>query len=183
MTIHPDLNWVCLTPEEGHYTFGYYDRCAWDADSRRHLALNIPHQDYIPEPGETAMVGYVQRDKPGFVPLVKTWAWNHQQGAMTLWLPQRPGCFIFNDFDGEADTWRPVSRIYDVNAGKVVGQYDRQIYTLSRDGRWGVSLDFGRIPRRGYSYALAPLPKKKISLTIPRRKDSGLSTWSRDNPP
>ena len=35
------------------------------------------------------------------------------------------------------------------------------IYTISRDGRWGVSLNFGRIPRRGYSYALAPLPEER----------------------
>lgn len=90
--------WTCLTPGEGHFLFGYYDRCPWDRGNRLHLALQVPQQHRLPEPGETADVGLVDRGTPGFLRLATTQAWCHQQGAMTLWLPRRPGCFVYNDF-------------------------------------------------------------------------------------
>ncbi|MGI5868721.1 MAG: TolB family protein [Kiritimatiellia bacterium] len=149
------FDWQCLTPGEGHFMFGYYDRCAWDATGQHHLALQIPQQSRLPEPGETAEVGIVERGRPGFQRLATTQAWCHQQGAMTLWLPQRPGCFIYNDFIEEANgRWKPVARIYDLARG-LVGQYDRPVYAMSPDGRLAAALDFSRIPRRGYSYARA----------------------------
>ena len=47
-------DWVNLTPEPGNFLFGYYDRCPWDAAGRRHLALRIPQQERLPDPGATA---------------------------------------------------------------------------------------------------------------------------------
>ena len=44
MLIHPTLNWVCLSPEPGNYTFGYYDRCPWDSSNAFHLAIRFPQQ-------------------------------------------------------------------------------------------------------------------------------------------
>ncbi|MBN1247218.1 MAG: hypothetical protein JXC32_06140, partial [Anaerolineae bacterium] len=92
-----------------------------------------------------------------FHKVAETLAWCHQQGAMSLWLKHRPRTFIYNDFVETADGWRPIARIYDLDHG-AAGDYEVPIYALSPDGRWGVSLNFGRIPRRGYAYALAPLP-------------------------
>lgn len=153
-----DVDWVNLTPEDGHYTFGYYDRCPWDAAGRRHLALRIPQQTRLPAPGETAEVGYVDRTERHFHRVAETRTWCHQQGAMTLWLQHRPNTFIYNDAVREGDGWRPIARIHSLDEG-AVGHYDVPIYALSRDGRWGVTLNFHRIPRRGYTYALTPLPR------------------------
>lgn len=157
MQISSQFNWVNLTPEPGHFTFGYYDRCPWDPTNRFHLALRIPQQERLPEPGESADVGYVDRETRTFHKTSETLAWCHQQGAMTLWLPHRPGAFIYNDFVREGPGWRPVARIHSPDEGDL-GRYEVPIYALSRDGRWGVTLNFSRIPRRGYSYALAALP-------------------------
>ena len=154
---HPDYHWLNLTPESGHYTFGYYDRCPWDAETRLHLALRIPQQERLPEPGEPADVGVVDRETRRFHKVAETLAWCHQQGAMTLWLKHRPRTFIYNDFVQDGDGWKPIARIHSLDDG-AAGHYDTPIYTLSHDGRWGAALNFGRIPRRGYSYALAPLP-------------------------
>jgi hypothetical protein len=154
MTISERFEWSCLTPGDGHFCFGYYDRQAWDSTVRHHLALRIPQQQRLPEPGETAEVGVVERGTPGFRRLATTQAWCHQQGSMTLWLPHRPGCFVYNDFVEKGGRWRPVARIHDLSRG-LVGQYDRPVYAMSPDGRLGATLDFGRNPRRGYSYARA----------------------------
>jgi len=154
------LDWIDLTPGEGHYLFGYYDRCPFDAGGTRHLALRVPQQERLPQPGERAEVGYIDIPARRFVRLAETEAWNHQQGAMTLWLPERSGCFVFNDFVEQAGEWKPIARVWDAARGRAgeVERYDVPIYTLSRDGRLAASLNFGRIPRRGYSYARAPLP-------------------------
>ena len=161
MRPHEQFDWINLTPEDGHFLFGYYDRCPWDAVSQRHLALRVGQQEHLAAPGETADVGFVDRDERRFVRLADTRAWNHQQGAMTLWLTHQPNAFVFNDFELDSDTWRPIARVMDT-LGKDVGRYDTHIYAMSEDGRWGATLNFGRIPRRGYSYALAPKPDQKL---------------------
>lgn len=153
--IHEKLEWLCLTPDPGHYLFGYYDRCPWNADNTKHLALKVGQCEKLPERGETAEVGYVTPDGKGFVKLTETRAWCHQQGCMSLWLKHRSNCFVYNDYDTESD--RLVARIFELGKG-VVGQYDLPIYAISPDGHWAASLNFARIPRRGYSYADAVLP-------------------------
>ncbi len=155
MKISEEYNWQCLTPGTEHCYFGYYDRCAWNADNSKHLALRVGQCERLPVPGETAEIGYVARDGKGFVKLTETRAWCHQQGSMTLWLKHRPNCFIYNDFDPESG--KLFAKIYELDKG-VVGQYDMPVYAMSPDGRWGVSLNFSRIPRRGYSYADVPVP-------------------------
>ena len=157
MDISRNYNWINLTPEEGHYTFGYYDRCAWNSDNKLHLALRIPQQEWLPLPGEPAAVGYVDLSTRHFHKTGETLAWCHQQGAMTLWLKHRPCTFVYNDFVREGMLWRPIARIFSLEDGDM-GQYEVPLYAMSSDGRWGATLNFNRIPRRGYSYALAELP-------------------------
>lgn len=162
--------WVNLTPESGHFLFGYYDRCPWDAAGRRHLALRIPQQERLPVPGETADVGYIDRDERRFVKLTDTRAWCHQQGAMTQWLAHLPDAFVFNDFRERGGKWQPVARVLN-SSGKELGDYEMPVYVLSRDGRLGASLNFGRIPRRGYSYAIATCPYEQ---RLPELDNDGL---------
>ena len=139
-----------ITPAGRHAAFGYYDRCPWSSDLRYHLALAMPHQDQLPGPDEHAtvcVVNHQQGDR--FTEIAQTHAWNHQQGAMTMWLPREPGHLIFNDRERD----RIFSRVVDLN-GREVRRLPRPIYNLSPDGRWACSLDFARIQRRGYSYAV-----------------------------
>jgi len=158
--VHRRHEWVNLTPEDGHFLFGYYDRCPWDPGNRRHLALRIPQQDHLPLPGETADVGLVHREERRFEKLAETRAWCHQLGAMTLWLKHVPGAFVFNDFEPSPHGFSPIARVFDPVRGEIE-RYETHLYALSPDGRWGAAIDFGRIPRRGYSYALSRLPADK----------------------
>ena len=111
MAISDKFNWVQLSPqEEGfEYYFGYYDRCAWDMQDELHLALRVKRMLRIPERGETADIGTLDR-KGNFTRLVTTRAWCHQQGSMQLFLPKAPGSFVYNDFDVEQN--KMVARIY-----------------------------------------------------------------------
>lgn len=146
--------WVNLTPESGNYLFGYYDRCPWNRDQSLHLALKVPFQDRLPRPGETAEVGFIIREERRFVKVAETRAWCHQQGAMTLWLKDSPDNFVFNDYD--LSDRKIHTRIFNVD-GRETGRYEQPVYVISGDCRWGASLNFARIPRRGYSYADVPV--------------------------
>jgi hypothetical protein len=156
---------VCLTPEPGHYLFGYYDRQPWDATGRYHLALRIPQQDRLPLPGEAAEVGVVDlADGCRFRCLGTTRAWNHQQGAMTQWLPHEPGAFVVNDAEQRDGRWHLFARVLHVD-GRELRRLPLPTYILAPDGYTAATLDFGRIFHRpGYSYAVAdardahPLP-------------------------
>ena len=145
--------WRRLTPADGYdYFFGYYDRNPWDRAIRRHLVLRAPHLTRLPLPSETAEIGFTTPEG-GFTPLAVTRTWCHQQGCMSLFLPWNDDSFVYNDYDDDNGM---VSRLFTIGRG-VVRTYDLPIYAISPDGKKAVCLDFGRIPRRGYSYALAPL--------------------------
>ena len=144
--------WRRLSPDVAHFLFGYYDRNPWDPSVRRHLALRVPQCSRLPKVGETAEVGYLERRTGQFVACAETRAFCHQQGSMQQWLDGNR--FIYNDFESSAG--RLVSRVFELGAG-IVRTYDRPIYTVSPNRALAVSLNFSRIPRRGYSYADAPL--------------------------
>jgi len=150
MTHPASDHWRKLSPSDGHYGFGYYDRNPWNHDDSLHLALKMPQSERLPKPGEPAVVGVIERETGHFQPLADTRAWNHQQGAMTQWLPDQSDRLIFNDVD--ARTGKLVTRCIDLR-GTVLRTDDRPVYILSPNGRWGASLNFARVPRRGYSYA------------------------------
>ena len=145
--------WERLTPDDGHYFFGYYDRNPWNHDQTLHLMLKVDQCERLPLPGETAEIGAVT-PRGEWRKFTETRAWCHQQGCMELFHPQRPDCIIFNHYD--VDTGKLQARIFQLGKGEV-GRYGRSIYALAPNGEYAVSLDIGRIPRRGYSYADVPL--------------------------
>ena len=146
-------NWQRITPDDGHYFFGYYDRNPWNADQSLHLVLKIDQCERLPLPGETAEIGAVTPNG-NWRKFTETRAWCHQQGCMELFHPQKPDCILFNDYD--VNTHRLEARIFQIGKGET-GRYSRSIYTLAPNGQLAASLDIGRIPRRGYSYADVPV--------------------------
>ena len=45
-----------ITPANQHWFFGYYDIPAFDATSSRHLCLNVPFMDRLPEVQDKATI-------------------------------------------------------------------------------------------------------------------------------
>ena len=154
MNTTDNSHWQKLSPSDGHYFFGYYDRIPWNHDNSLHLTLKAPQCERLPLPGETAEIGIIDWNTGKYNGLTETRAWCHQQGSMTLWLNHRPECFIYNDLDESTGQLR--AKIFSLQDG-ITGSYDRPVYAMSPDGRYGASLNFARIPRRGYSYADAAL--------------------------
>ena len=146
-------NWQRITPDDGHYFFGYYDRNPWNADQSLHLVLKIDQCERLPQPGEKAEIGAVTPNG-NWTKFTETRAWCHQQGSMQFFHPLRPDSILYNDYD--VNTRRLEARIFQIGKGET-GRYSRSIYTLAPNGQLAASLDIGRIPRRGYSYADVPV--------------------------
>ena len=86
-----------LTPQDGHYFFGYYDNPAWDGGDQRHLCHKVEFMDQLPQATDVAQLGALSLAGHKFEPFATTTAWNFQQGAMLQWHPKAPGeQVIFN---------------------------------------------------------------------------------------
>ena len=136
-----------ITPNDGaHYFFGYYDLRA--TQGNKHLAHRVPFMDRLPVAEDTAQLGYLEDGK--FVPFGETTAWNFQQGALLQYHPFLTDTVFYNCFhDGRCCT---VMHNYQTGEKRYT---DRPAATLSGDGKWGLSVNFGRIYafRAGYGYA------------------------------
>ncbi len=138
-----------VTPGEGHYFFGYYDKCPWDETGRYMLAMKADFMDRPPRHDDAAEVGIIDLEKGNsFIPLDKTRAWNWQQGCMLQWLA--PGKIIYNTREGD----RYAAVILDIKSGRK-RTLPASIYALSPDGRSAATVNFSRLHanRPGYGYA------------------------------
>lgn len=145
-----------LSPEDGmHYFFGYYDMRA--CSEGRHLALRVPFMDRLPEAEDEAEIGYLKDQQ--FFPVAKTTAWNFQQAAMLQWHPFEKDTIYYNAFlDGKC-----VAVTHHILTG--AKKYaEMPAACISPCGRWGLSVNFGRIYdfRPGYGYAGCPDPFSRI---------------------
>lgn len=147
-----------LTPEDGaQYFFGYYDMLA-DDGSGRHLCHRVQFANRLPTAQDIAEIGYLKNRK--FVPFAETTAWNFQQGAMLEYHPSEPNTVFYNT----VRHGNFVTAIHNFKTGSLRFS-DRPAACHSPDGKWGLSVNFGRIFdfRQGYGYAGMPDPDSGIA--------------------
>ncbi len=159
--LHADVTLRRVTPVDGHYFFGYYDKCPWDASGRYLLAHKADFFDRQPHPREEVAIGVIDLRDGGFRELDRTAGWSWQQGSMLQWLPASASGgreFIYNQYDGR----RYTSVMRELDGGSRV--FDRPIYCVGPDGRQALSLDFERLHRLrpGYGYASRPDPWENV---------------------
>lgn len=157
---------VRLTPDDGlEYFFGYYDKCPWDADDNRLLALRVRQTTKSPapkEPGELVLIDPAAGGAPKAIATVH--AWNVQQGCMAQWLgPDFRRYVLFNDFrEG-----RYCSVIYDTEAMAEVKTLPLPVYDVAKDGSFALSLDFSRLHRLRPGYGYSNLPDATAGQLCP----------------
>ena len=155
-----------LTPDDGlEYFFGYYDKCPWDADDNRLLALRVRQTTRSPapkEPGELVLIDPAAGGAPKVIATVH--AWNVQQGCMAQWLgPDFRRYILFNDFrEG-----RYCSVVYDTEAMKEVKTLPLPVYDVAKDGSFALSLDFSRLHRLRPGYGYSNLPDATAGQLCP----------------
>ena len=145
-----------ISPAEQHFFFGYYDVQPFDSKGKYHLAHKVDFMDRLHEKDDEAEIGIIELDTLKYSPIATTKAWNFQQGAMLQWNPAKPDSeIIYNALiDGQY-----VAVTQDINTGKK--KYaDRSIANVSKDGKYGLSINMSRLYdfRPGYGYATIPDP-------------------------
>jgi len=146
-----------ITPTDGHYFFGYYDLQPFSPDHRLHLVHRTSFMDRLQEAADRCDIGLIDLSDGRFHKLAETQSWNFQQGAMLQWDPLAPDSrILFNCFrDGAYRTC-----CLDIRSGKT-RYLSCPVANVSRDGKWGLSINFSRLYdfRPGYGYACIPDPR------------------------
>lgn len=149
-----------ITKGPRFHWFGYYDKFQFDPTNRFVLGNQVDFEHRSPAPEDVIKIGMVDlQDGDRWTELGQTRAWNWQQGCMLQWLPGSESEIMWNDREGD----RFVCHVLDVKSGKK-RTLPAPVYTVSPDGRWGLSPDFRRLNdcRPGYGYAGLPDPQRDI---------------------
>ncbi len=139
-----------ITRGPHHHWFGYYDKREFDPSGRLVLANQTSFEGRPPTGNDSIGVGYVDtQNADQWHQLGTSRAWGWQQGCMLQWVGDRGDQVMWNDRQDD----RFVCRIYSLSK-RTLRTLPRPIYTLSPDGKFGLSVDFRRIDnlRPGYGY-------------------------------
>ncbi|MGA1866923.1 MAG: hypothetical protein ACMUJM_00085 [bacterium] len=142
-----------FTEKNKHVFFGYYDITPFSLDDSLLLAMHAPLGNKTPNPQSSVKIGFYKLadEKPVFneIGYSVTWCW--QQGCRLQWYPRDSSQTVLynNIING-----RYGCIIQDIHKKKIIKKYNRPIYAVSNNGRWGLSLNFSRLQRLrpGYGY-------------------------------
>ncbi len=133
-----------------NHWFGYYDKREFDPTGRYVLSNETSFEGRAPTGEDSIAVGFVDtQDHDSWHPIGHSRAWGWQQGCMLQWVGDRGETILWNDREGDSF----VCRLYSM-ADHSIRTIPKPIYTISPDGRFGLSVDFRRIDnlRPGYGY-------------------------------
>ena len=140
-----------ITPvdDDGHYFFGYYDLQPFDSTGRYHLVNKAPFENQIPTENDVCELGAIDLQTGEFIKYAETTAWNFQQGALMRWYKDDDH-ILFNVREDGA--YRCCILNIKTGERRIL---PRAIADVTRDGKWGVCINFSRVWnfRAGYGYA------------------------------
>lgn len=151
---HPPVRTITRGPK--HHWFGYYDKLQFDPTNRFVLSNEVDFEHRTPRDGDTIKVGMVDTaENDRWIELGESSAWGWQQGCMLQWRPGSADEVLWNDREGD----QHVCRILNVKTNER-RTLSNPVYTVSPDGNFALSADFGRIQtmRPGYGYVGLPDP-------------------------
>lgn len=139
-----------ITFSPGYHWFAYYDKLECDPSNRYVLAMRTDFEGRSPTDKDDIEIGMIDlKDGCKWIRLGKSSSWGWQQGCQLQFIPKSDSLVIWNDrIDGKF-----VSKICDIKTGKT-RILPSNIYALSPDGTWALTLDFARVndTRPGYGY-------------------------------
>lgn len=151
--------------------FGYYDISPFSSKDSYLLATHTPLGNVSPAPHDELIVGYytLNGSNQVFVELGRTTTWCWQQGCRLQWYPgQSSEQVLYNKLiNGQYGCV-----IQNIHTKEIVREYPRPIYSLSQDGKWGLSLDFSRLQRLRPGYGYTTLPDRSAMESLPQ--DNGV---------
>jgi hypothetical protein len=151
-----------LSPSDKYqYYFGYYDKSPWDIDDENVLCLQVEKLNNVAPIHKSAKIVVFNMRGDSKQVIGETKAYNAQQGCMLQWLsPEYKNIIFYNDFNNNDF----VGVIYNIitQEKKII---NRPLYTISKSGKFGYSIDFSRLHllRPGYGYNNKKLKLKNVN--------------------
>ena len=157
-----------ITSGPKFHWFGYYDKREFDPTGKLVLAGEVSFEGRSPTGNDKINVGYVDTgNNDQWTRVGESSAWGWQQGCMLQWVGDDGKRILWNDREGDSF----VCRVYSLGT-KTVRTLSRPIYTISADGRYGLSVDFRRIDNLRPGYGYDGLADPHVNEHAP--KDSGI---------
>jgi hypothetical protein len=154
-----------------HIFFSYYDFQQFSQNSNLLLGMVAPNINTTPKSKTSLKVGFfnLNQQKPEFQQIGSTTTWCWQMGCRLQWYPSRSNSqVIYNKLvDGQYGCV-----IQDIQSKKSIKRFNRPIYTVSPEGKWGLSVTFSRLQRfrPGYGYNTFP----DASINDPAPSEDGI---------
>lgn len=157
-----------ITHGPKNHWFGYYDKREFDPSNKLVLANEVGFEGRSPTGDDSIAVGYVDTtDGDRWQQIGTSNAWGWQQGCMLQWIGDDGKRVLWNDRQDDSF----VCRIYSTET-KQIRTIDQPIYTVSPDGRFGLSADFRRIDNLRPGYGYDGLADPNVAIRAP--EDSGI---------
>lgn len=140
-----------------HVFFGYYDITPFSIDGRYLLAMRYPTKNILWNPEITIEVGYYDLNNAisafNKIDVTSTWCW--QQGCRLQWYSEKSDrTILYNKLiEGQYGCV-----IQEIETKRIIKYFDRPVYTVSKDGKWSLSLNFSRLHRLRPGYGYTNLP-------------------------
>lgn len=145
-----------ITPGYHEHYFGYYDKSPWNKKGDEILTLKVPYSHKHPDPNNKAEIGLINLKNNCYNKIKETITWNLQQGSMVQWLgPDFDRNIIYNDLIDD----NYCSVIYDLKSkeNKII---NTPVYSVAKNGKFALSLNFSRLHRLRPGYGYSNLPDK-----------------------
>jgi hypothetical protein len=135
--------------------------------------LRAPVQNTPPSPHTAIGIGYFKIENPRtFYSVGETTTWCWQLGCRLQWYP------INNEGENKIIIYNKLIDnsygccIQDISSREVLRRYRRPIYSVSPDGRFGLSLNFSRLERLRPGYGYKNLRDETKDQVVP--EESGI---------
>lgn len=164
--IKSEGNIMKVSPDDPshEYFFGYYDKSPWNATMRYMICMRAKDTWSEPDPLGTADILLIDtKDGNKVKHIATTHTWNVQQGCMAQWLgPDFKSRILYNDM--REGKYCSVILNVETMEERVLPM---PCYTVSADGKTGLSLDFSRLHSLRLGYGYAELPEKTKGMALP----------------
>ncbi|MFF2091185.1 TolB family protein [Paenibacillus sp. NPDC058174] len=140
----------CLTPDSKGSFHRFFDTSAVSPSGRYVAVLQMPQEDRLPEPGETASIAVIDLHTGEERIAASTRGWEPQLGANINWGPTDEKLY-YNDVD--TAIWEPVC----IELNLLTGQkrsLEGGIYKISPDGQTIISACMKRMRRTQFGYGV-----------------------------
>ncbi|WP_042166843.1 TolB family protein [Paenibacillus gorillae] len=140
----------CLTPDSKGSFHRFFDTSAVSPSGRYVAVLQMPQEDRLPEPGETANIAVIDLHTGEERIAASTRGWEPQLGANINWGPSDETLY-YNDVD--TAIWEPICIELNLLTGHK-RRLEGGIYKISPDGRTIISACMKRMRRTQFGYGV-----------------------------